>query len=57
MAIDAKINEKSGLLKYCAYCEKLVWDFGSSQCPNCREIKINRILGQIEIQIPRSFNR
>jgi hypothetical protein len=49
MAIDAKINEKSGLLKYCAYCEKLVWDFGSSQCPNCREIKINRILGQIEI--------
>ncbi len=49
MAIDTKINEKSKLLKWCAYCEKLMEDFGSSNCPNCRQIKINRILGKIEI--------
>jgi len=49
MAIDSEINDERKLLKYCPYCEKLVKDFGSSQCPNCRQIKINRILGKIEI--------
>lgn len=48
MPLESKIGEYIKTFTYCTYCERL-HDSKNKYCPNCRDIKIDKLFGIIEI--------
>jgi hypothetical protein len=49
MSITTEENNNRMTFTFCTYCERVSKRSKSETCPHCREIKINKLFGIVEI--------